>query len=221
MTGQASTKIPTKTEIQQICDQRFSPKIYAKLRQAAVGIAGLGGLGSNIAVMLARSGIGKLKLVDFDRVDLSNLNRQAYYVRHLGRKKTEALAELLLEINPYIILETADCKITSENAAEIFSNYRYVCEALDDPGAKAMLAEEILTNTKETYLISGSGMAGYGDADSIHTRRVSRRFYVCGDEHTDLADGIGLMAPRVAVCAGHQANKVIQLILEESAETMD
>ncbi len=215
----STTQIPSKAEIQQICDQRFSPEIYEKLQQAAVAIAGLGGLGSNIAVMLARSGIGKLKLVDFDRVDLSNLNRQAYHIPHLGRKKTEALTGLLQEINPYISLETEDCKVTAENAVEIFQEYRYVCEAFDDPGAKAMLAEQILTNTKNTYLISGSGMAGYKDANAIRTRTVGRRFYVCGDESTDIADGVGLMAPRVAICAGHQANKVIQLILGEHTNT--
>lgn len=220
MTERTFTKqIPTKAEIKQICDQRFSPETYEKLQQAAVAIAGLGGLGSNIAVMLARSGVGKLKLVDFDRVDLSNLNRQAYYIRHLGRKKTEALAESLREINPYISLETVDRKVTAENASEIFHECRYICEAFDDPGAKAMLAEQILTTTKETYLISGSGMAGYGDANAIHTRQVNRWFYVCGDESADLTDGMGLMAPRVAICAGHQANKVIQLILETHAET--
>lgn len=212
-----AAQIPTKAEIKQICDQRFSPETYEKMQQAAVAIAGLGGLGSNIAVMLARSGVGRLKLVDFDRVDLSNLNRQAYHIRHLGRKKTEALAELLREINPYINLETSDCKVTEENAATFFREYPYVCEAFDNPDAKAMLAEQILANTTQTCLISSSGMAGCGDANAIHTRKISSRFYVCGDESTDLMDGIGLMAPRVAVCAGHQANKVIQLILGENS----
>jgi sulfur carrier protein ThiS adenylyltransferase len=210
---------PTKAEIKQICDQRFSPETYKKLQRAAVAIAGLGGLGSNIAVMLTRSGIGRLKLVDFDKVDLSNLNRQAYHICHLGKKKTEALAELLQEINPYMELETIDRKVTEENAASLFQGYRYVCEAFDDPSAKAMLAEQILTSTQDTYLISGSGMAGYSNANAIRTRKVNDRFYICGDESTDLAEGMGLMAPRVAICAGHQANKVIQLILQEHTET--
>ena len=189
-------RIPTREEIRQICDQRFSPEVYEKMQAASAAIAGLGGLGSNIAVMLARTGIGKLKLIDFDRVDLSNLNRQVYDIRHLGRKKTEALAERLREINPYLALEVCDCKVTAENA-------------------RGMLAEQVLLGLPQAYLIAGSGMAGWGDADQIHTRRAGKRFFICGDEETDIEDGTGLMAPRVAVCAGHQANKVVQLILQE------
>lgn len=207
-------RIPTEEEMKQICDERFSQEIYAKLQAASAVIAGLGGLGSNIAVMLVRTGVGKLKLVDFDTVDLSNLNRQVYDIRHLGRKKTDALAERLREINPYLNLETCNCKITEENASEILSGYPYICEAFDDPRAKAMLAEQVLCGIPDAFLISGSGMAGWGDADDIHTRQVGNRFFICGDENTDISGGVGLMAPRVAVCAGHQANKVIQLILK-------
>lgn len=208
-------RIPTREEIRQICDQRFSPEVYEKMQAASAAIAGLGGLGSNIAVMLARTGIGKLKLIDFDRVDLSNLNRQVYDIRHLGRKKTEALAERLREINPYLALEVCDCKVTAENARGMLAGYPYICEAFDDPEAKAMLAEQVLLGLPQAYLIAGSGMAGWGDADRIHTRRAGKRFFICGDEETDIEDGTGLMAPRVAVCAGHQANKVVQLILQE------
>ena len=78
-----------------------------------------------------------------------------------------------------------------------------------------MLAEQVLLGLPQAYLIAGSGMAGWGDTDQIHTRRAGKRFFICGDEETDIGDGTGLMAPRVAVCAGHQANKVVQLILQE------
>lgn len=221
--ARAAGQLPTREEIRRICDQRFSKEIHGKLRQAKVAVAGLGGLGSNIAVMLARSGIGRLRLVDFDRVDLSNLNRQVYDIRHLGRKKTEALAERLREINPYIELETCDIKVTEENAGDLFYGWNYICEAFDDPAAKAMLAEQLLCAGEggaqgavwNPCLVAASGMAGYDDANRIRTRKINSRFYVCGDEETDIAAGMGLMAPRVAVCAGHQANKILQLILEE------
>lgn len=206
---------PSREEIRQICDQRFTPRVYEMMQQASVAVAGLGGLGSNIAVMLARTGIGKLKLVDFDKVDLSNLNRQVYDIRHLDQDKTRALAEKLREINPYIELELCSRKVTEENAADIFAGYPYICEAFDNPEAKAMLAEQVLMNLPDSILIAGSGMAGWGDANQIRTRKAGSRFYICGDEKTDIEEGIGLMAPRVAICAGHQANKVIQLILEK------
>lgn len=221
--------VPSREEIRRICHQRFSREAWEKLQQARVAVAGLGGLGSNICLMLARSGIGRLKLVDFDRVDLSNLNRQAYDIRHLGRKKTEALSERLREVNPYIELEIWEGKVTENNAAAVFRDWPYICEAFDNAEAKAMLAEQILqaggkqeydncksreaTDTWEPVLVSASGMAGFGDADNIHTRKINNRFYICGDERTDLTESMGLMAPRVAVCAGHQANKIIQLIL--------
>lgn len=111
------TRIPSKEELDQAKDSRFSPEIHRKLKEASVGIAGLGGLGSHIAVMLARCGIGHLHLIDFDRVDITNLNRQAYTTAHLGMKKTEALASILYEINPYMQV-TGDCvRVTGENAA--------------------------------------------------------------------------------------------------------
>ena len=207
------TRIPSKEELDQAKDSRFSPEIHRKLKGASVCIAGLGGLGSHIAVMLARCGIGHLHLIDFDRVDITNLNRQAYTTAHLGMKKTEALASILYEINPYMQV-TGDCvRVTGENAAVLLGGYPIVCEAFDDPDQKAMLVNTLLESCPRTAVVSGSGMAGYGSANAIHTRKIFRRLYLCGDEQTDAGEGIGLMAPRVSVCAGHQANMVIRLIL--------
>ena len=170
--------IPSKKDLQAICDLRFSPEVYEKLQEASVAIAGLGGLGSNIAVMLTRTGIGKLKLVDFDQVDLSNLNRQVYDIRHLGQLKTEALSQRLKELNPYIELELYSGRITEDNVWSVFRGCRYICEAFDGAEDKAMLAQQVLCGLPEAYLVSGSGMAGYGDADQIHTRKVNSRFFV-------------------------------------------
>lgn len=195
-------------------DARFPKEIQEKLRGARVAVAGLGGLGSNIALMLARSGVGKLLLVDFDVVDVTNLNRQMYFIRHLGRPKTEALTELVYEIDPYAEIESRCVRVTPENVHALFAEYPIVCEAFDQPDQKAMLVRELLTQCPETTVVSGNGMAGYADANSICTTQMMRRLYVCGDQKTDVGDGMGLMAPRVAVCAAHQANKVIQLILQ-------
>ena len=179
-----------------------------------MAVAGLGGLGSNIAVMLARSGIGHLFLVDFDVVDVTNLNRQMYFISHLGLPKTEALPQILYQINPYLICESMRIKVTPENVRELFKEYPIVCEAFDKPDQKAMLVRELLMQCPETIVVSGNGMAGYGDTNDICTSQKMRRLYVCGDQKTDVGGGIGLMAPRVAACAAHEANKVIQLIME-------
>ena len=204
----------TKEELDRAFDARFPVWMKEKLNAAHVAVAGLGGLGSNIAVMLARSGVGHLFLVDFDVVDVTNLNRQMYRTKDIGRPKTEALTEILGEINPYLDIKTRQIKVSPDNVKELFDGYPIVCEAFDKPDMKSMLVSELLRVTK-AVVVSGNGMAGFGDANDITTEKKLSRLYVCGDKKTDVGGGTGLMAPRVAVCAGHQANQVIRLILGE------
>lgn len=208
--------LPTKQELDSAFDARFPEEFHRAVSGARVAIAGLGGLGSNLAVMLTRCGVGHLFLVDFDRVDITNLNRQAYRIPHLGQYKTDALPSILREINPYLEVETRCVRVSEANAAELFGSYSLVCEAFDRPENKAILVNTLLSKCPHTTIVSGSGMAGYGEANTIQTTRVMRRLYVCGDRTTDVNDGIGLMAPRVAVCAGHQANQVIRLIAQQN-----
>lgn len=206
-------RVPSREEFEEAMDKRFSTEIYNKLKKAEVAVAGLGGIGSNTAVSLARSGIGHIHLVDFDTVDLTNLNRQAYTIEHLGRLKTEALKELLLNINPYLNITTETVKVTEENAVEIFKDYPIVCEAFDNPDNKAILVNTLLANCKDMKIVSSSGMAGYESSNKIETKRIMKNLYLCGDRMTDAYAGIGLMAGRVNICAGHEANMVIRLIL--------
>lgn len=204
---------PTKEELEEAMDKRFSKEVYKKLKNAKVAVAGLGGIGSHIAVNLARSGVGKIHLVDFDRVDLTNLNRQAYTIEHLGKLKTEALKEILLNINPYLDITTKTVKVTEENVISIFNKYPIVCEAFDNPDNKAMLVNNLLEKLEGVKVVSSSGMAGYESSNLIKTTKVMRNFYLCGDRVTDAYSGIGLMSGRVNICAGHASNMVIRLIL--------
>ena len=207
---------PSQEEIYRALEKRHSRKVQERLTAARVAIAGLGGLGSNVAIALARSGVGYLHLVDFDRVDLCNLNRQQYRICHLGMEKTEALRREILEINPYLTVR-ADCvKVTKERIPALFLEDSIICEAFDEPEQKAMLVNEILLNFPEKKLVASSGMAGYGDSNLITTRKVRQNFYLCGDGSSEPCDGYGLMAPRVALCAAHQANMIMRLILEEN-----
>ena len=208
----------SQEELDRAFDARFPKEMQVKLRAAKVAVAGIGGLGSNIAVMLARSGIGKLLLVDFDVVDVTNLNRQMYFIPQLGKPKAEALAELLYQTNPYAAYESVCVKVTPENVRELFYDYPIVCEAFDCPDQKAMLVRELLVQCPKTTVISGNGMAGYADINEIKTQQMMRRLYVCGDQNTDVGSGIGLIAPRVAACAAHEANKVLQLIMQEKCD---
>ena len=211
----------TREELDRAFDERFPAEIREKLRNGRAAIAGLGGLGSNIAVSLARSGVGHLLLVDFDVVDVTNLNRQVYMIPHLGMPKTEALREILAQINPWLDVRTEQVRVTPENVRELFSGWPVVCEAFDRADQKAMLVSSLLAQCPDTTVVSGNGMAGLGDANLIQTRQQMRRLYVCGDGMTEISPGVGLMAPRVAICAGHQANKVLQLITGQRTNSRD
>ena len=191
--------------------------ISKKLKKTRVCILGLGGLGSNVAVLLARAGIGSLKLVDFDTVETSNLNRQQYRISHIGMKKTEALKNIIKEINPFVEVETLDIKVDRENIYSIVGDIEIIVEAFDRAETKAMILEELLTD-KNKIVVSASGMAGLGSANEIVTRKIKDNFYLIGDNYSDYEEYSGIMSTRVMICAAHQAKMVLRLILEEKGE---
>ena len=195
---------------------RHGAVAQARFSAASVGVAGLGGLGSHIAVLLARLGVGRLVLADFDKVAVTNLHRQHYFLPHLGRYKTEALAEQLQQINPWLTYETHTVKVTADNAPALFQGCQVVCEAFDRPDQKAMLVQALLTGLPDTVVVSGSGMAGMGPANAITSRKALGRLYLCGDGESDIDQGVGLVAPRVVVCAAHQATLVMRLLLGQA-----
>lgn len=215
MLEEADMGIPTEKEWKEALAKRQGRELLERFQNASVAVCGLGGLGSCIALCLARAGIGKLILIDYDRVDLSNLHRQQYKPKQIGLFKTDALAENLKEINPYIRLETITEKITDDNFFKLLKNVQIVCEAFDDPEAKAVLVNGVLEKFPEKYLIAASGMAGLESANSIHTRKVMRHFYLCGDECSDVENSIGLTASRVMICASHQAHMVLRILAEK------
>ena len=191
--------------------------IAKKLKKAKVCILGLGGLGSNAAVLLARVGVGYLKLVDFDIVEASNLNRQQYRISHIGLKKTEAIRTIIKEINPFVEIEVLNKKIDRENILSIVGDVEIVVEAFDVAETKAMAIEELLTNGNK-MLVSASGMAGIGSANEIITKKVRDNFYLIGDNYSDYEEYLGIMSTRVMLCAAHQANIVLRLIVGEENE---
>lgn len=203
----------TNTDFINALIERHGIEIYNKLKNSSVAIAGLGGLGSNVAAALARVGVGKLFLVDFDTVDVTNLNRQYYFAEDIGKAKTEALSVIIRKINPVIKLETLNIKVAEENAAEIFKDFKVVCECFDKAESKAMLINTLLVKTDNVTVVSASGMAGFGTSNTITTRKPMERLYICGDFVSGIENGLGLMAPRVGICAMHQANMVLRLLL--------
>lgn len=205
--------IPAENEIKTVLRVRHGDDVYKKLKNARVAVAGLGGLGSNIALMLARAGVGTLHLIDFDEVELSNLNRQQYFICHIGMYKTDAIRDEICRINPYINVITDCVKVNEDNIDCLFENDGIICEAFDNPDAKSMLVNRILESRKDAYVIAASGMAGTEKSNTIITRKISNRFYLCGDETSGAVMGNGLISPRVTICAAHQANAVLRVIL--------
>ena len=207
--------IPTKEEWNKALAERHGEKLQTKFSSVTVAICGLGGLGSNVAISLARAGIGKLILIDFDRVDITNLHRQQYKANQLGMNKTDALRDNLLEIAPYVAIETHTERVAEENAAHLLQGADIICEAFDDAECKAMLTNLVLETMSDKYLVAASGMAGFGSANTIQTRRVAKRFYLCGDGASDVSESGSLVASRVMLCAAHQAHTVLRILAEQ------
>ena len=208
--------IPSKEELNHALKMRHGEALHTRISTAVIAVCGLGGLGSNIAVSLARAGVGKLILIDFDQVDVSNLHRQQYKASQVGLDKTQALSQNLWEISPYIDLETHTVRIADEDdVRKLLSSADIICEAFDHAEAKSMLTNAVLELLPDKYLIAASGMAGLGSANAIQTRQITSRFYLCGDRLSDAHEGLWLMAPRVMLCAAHQAQMALRILAYE------
>jgi len=204
-----------KKEWQKALQDRHGLALQKGISSKTVAVCGLGGLGSNIAIALARTGIGKLVLIDFDKVDITNLHRQQYKVNQIGMNKAEALRDNLKEINPYLEVEIHNVYLDENNAKDILPDANIICEAFDNAEAKANIVNFVLSEMPEKYIVAASGMAGLDSANLVKTRKISKRFYLCGDEVSDVKDGIGLVSSRVMLCAAHQAHIVLRIIAEE------
>lgn len=205
--------MPEREVLRAMIASRNSPELNLALSKAVIGVAGLGGLGSNIAISLARVGVKKLVLADFDVVEPSNLNRQQYFVRHIGMQKTQALKELINDVNPFVEVETHDIFLDEKNVASVFGECEILCEAFDNVAGKAMILNEAGASLKDKKIIGASGMAGYFSSNIIKTIKFAKNVYLCGDLTNEAKIGQGLMAPRVAVCANHEANLAIRLLM--------
>jgi sulfur carrier protein ThiS adenylyltransferase len=192
---------------------KHDPQILPLLRASVVGIAGAGGLGSSVAVSLARAGIGKLIIVDFDRIEISNLNRQQYFWTQVGKVKVRALLENLRKINPFSEYVGYQRRITAKNVKTIFGKADLLIEAFDRAGQKQMLIESWIAHFPDRPIIAASGLSGWGRNQKIRQRRVGN-LYICGDEESEPARGISPMAPRVGIVANMQANLAVELLVK-------
>lgn len=185
------------------------------LRKFRVGIAGAGGLGSNCAAALARSGVGTIVISDFDVVEEANLNRQFYFFDQIGMEKTKALRENILKINPDIGIIVHHIELNSENIPVIYAGCDIIVEAFDRSDMKEMLIGTVQTKMAGIPLVVGSGMAGWGKNESIRCRKIDEYLYVCGDESTEVSDELPPLAPRVGIVSHMQANVVLEILMKK------
>jgi sulfur carrier protein ThiS adenylyltransferase len=187
--------------------------VRVRLAASHVAIIGCGGLGSNIAAMLVRSGVGALTLIDFDVVDESNLNRQMFFRDQLGHSKTTALAETLLRIAPSVTLQLHQLRATPDNIVALVDGADVVVEAVDSAEVKAMVANVLLCEPHHVPLVGASGLAGFGSANSVVTERVAETYYLVGDLESDVRHNLPLLASRVMVAAAHEAHAAVRILL--------
>jgi sulfur carrier protein ThiS adenylyltransferase len=194
----------------------YSERQLCLFRNTCIGIAGAGGLGSNCAQILIRCGFEKLRIVDFDKVSLSNLNRQLYHPSHLGKIKVKCLAEILRQINPHLQIETFPVRVNSTNIHQIFDCCDVIVEAFDNPVCKAMLIEEYWETDK--LLVAVSGIGGFGHTDRIVTRKIRQNIFVIGDSSSEVNDHVKPYAPSVMIAAAKQADVILNWVLEGKHE---
>ena len=186
-----------------------------RLKSKCVGIAGVGGLGSVVAESLARAGVGKLVIADFDIIEPSNLNRQRYNISQLGMVKTAALEQNIKSFNPFTEVVAHNSKITVENCEQIFAGCEVVAECFDRADQKAMLVSSLRKYLPEAYVVTVSGIAGTETGSKIELKKLSDKLYMIGDMESDSESRMGLFATRVGIAASMQAHLILRILLGE------
>lgn len=182
------------------------------LKTKTVGVAGCGGLGSNCAVALARVGIGKLVIADFDKIEESNLNRQYFFYDQIGLPKASTLKANISRINPETEVECHDLFLNAENITQIFENCDIIVEAFDKTEMKEMIMKSVTKNLPDKHLIMGIGMAGWG-ANNLFVDKHFDKLIICGDGVNEIGEHNPPLAPRVGIVANMQANVVLEILL--------
>ncbi|MBN2858539.1 MAG: sulfur carrier protein ThiS adenylyltransferase ThiF [Candidatus Delongbacteria bacterium] len=184
-----------------------------RLSRSVIGIAGCGGIGSNVAVSLVRAGIGRLIIADFDIIEESNLNRQYFFVDEIGKSKVLTLKRRLELINPECTVTAYQKKLGREDVQNLFSGSDIMIEAFDTAESKQWLIEEWASLYPDKAVISGNGLSGYGHFETIKVRKTGN-IYFCGDGVTSSDEG--LCSARVAIVSNLQANLAIEILMNKA-----
>ena len=208
-------QMPDKEHLEYLLFSRQGVEVYNKLKTSKVVVCGIGGLGSHVAISLARSGVGTIKIIDFDVVEPSNINRQSYFINQIGLYKTQALKNIIENINPYINIICKNIMLNSHNIINEVSGFDVILECFDNAETKVMLMEKCIKELPSSFIIGASGVAGYFDTDIIKIKKLGSNCIVVGDFENEAGFFKGLMAPRVTACAAVQANETIKYLLKD------
>lgn len=190
----------------------YPERVKDYLKTCTVGIAGCGGLGSTCAINLARVGVGRLIIADFDIVTKENLSRQYYFVEQIGMLKVHALKANILRANPEVTVKAFDLKLCTSDVVELFKSCDVIVEAFDKAEMKQMIIETTLLSLPGKPIVAGIGLAGWGNTDSLKVHR-SGNLVVCGDESSEVTSENPLTAPRVGIVSNMEANEVISILM--------
>lgn len=208
-------QMPYKEHLEYLLVSRQGVEVYNKLKTSKVVVCGIGGLGSHVAISLARSGVGTIKIIDFDVVEPSNINRQSYFINQIGLYKTQALKNIIENINPYINIICKNIMLNSHNIINEVSGFDVILECFDNAETKVMLMEKCIKELPSSFIIGASGVAGYFDTDIIKIKKLGSNCIVVGDFENEAGFFKGLMAPRVTACAAVQANEAVKYLLKD------
>lgn len=195
-----------------LLENYYTKKQFKKIQTMKLGIAGAGGLGSNIAHILVRSGFKYFEIIDFDKVELSNCNRQLYFLDDIGKIKVECLKKNLLTINPNIKMSVKKVRLTSENTCDLFKDTELLFEAFDNVTSKKLIFEQY--GNTDRIIIAASGIAGYKYNDDIKIRKINKKHFIVGDEKTGVTTKTPPLAPKVHICAAIMASIALEIACE-------
>ncbi len=206
-------EIPSAVDMNHALESQHTREFQHCFKRATVGIMGLGGLGSAVALSLMKMGIGRLIIADYDVVALSNIHRQHYFIDQIGLQKTTALKKTLVRTNPFVAISSLDIKLSGQSIPRLFNGVDVLVECLDSPAVKEASLRAVLEHMEGTGYIGSSGMAGCGSGNTIVCRRIKPRVYLVEDTDPTGADESTLFASRVGIVAHFQAHQVIRLLL--------
>tara|TARA_Y100001970_G_scaffold254843_1_gene330997 strand:- start:531 stop:1256 length:726 start_codon:yes stop_codon:yes gene_type:complete len=204
----------------QIILNEVGPEGQEKLNNASVLVIGVGGLGSSVIQYLSAAGVGKIGIVDYDKVELSNLNRQLIYKESdLGKSKVEIAKNYISELNSSTEIEIFEMRINEKNLPNIIGDYDILADCTDSLESRLSI-NDVCTRFKKKWVVSAVGgffgqIASFNseDDDLNNLNKTYRDLMKHRAFEEDTCDNIGTIGSVVGAVGAMQATEIIKLII--------